>query len=40
MSMNYVLKLKTYPDNPAYSCVSEPPNLKLDYYSPPEWPLH
>ena len=29
MSMNYVLKLKTCPDNPAYSCVSEPPNLKL-----------
>ena len=27
--MNYVLKLKTCPDNPAYSCVFEPPNLKL-----------
>ena len=29
MSMNYVLKLKTCPNNPAYSCVFEPPNLKL-----------
>ena len=29
MSMNYVLKLKTCPDNPAYSCVFEPPNSKL-----------
>ena len=27
--MNYVLKLKTCPDNPTYSCVFEPPNLKL-----------
>ena len=27
--MNYVFKLKTCPDNPAYSCVFEPPNLKL-----------
>ena len=27
--MNYVLKLKTCSDNPAYSCVFEPPNLKL-----------
>ena len=27
--MNYVLKLKTCPDSPAYSCVFEPPNLKL-----------
>ncbi|WP_419619623.1 hypothetical protein, partial [Thiolapillus sp.] len=27
--MNYVLKLKTCPDNPAYSCVFEPPNSKL-----------
>ena len=26
--MNYVLKLKTCPDNPAYSCVFEPPNSK------------
>ena len=26
---NYVLKLKTCPDNPAYSCVFEPPNSKL-----------
>ena len=24
-----VLKLKTCPDNPAYSCVFEPPNSKL-----------
>ena len=29
LSMNYVLKLKTCPDNPAYSCVFEPPNTKL-----------
>ena len=29
ISVNYVLKLKTCPDNPAYSCVFEPPNLKL-----------
>ena len=27
--MNYVLKLKTCPENPAYSCVFEPPNSKL-----------
>ena len=27
--MNYVLKLNTCPDNPAYSCVFEPPNPKL-----------
>ena len=27
--MNYVLKLKTCPDNSAYSCVFEPPNSKL-----------
>ena len=27
--MNYVLKLKTCPDKPAYSCVFEPPNLNL-----------
>ena len=26
--MNFVLKLKTCPDNPAYSCVFEPPNSK------------
>ena len=29
LSVNYVLKLKTCPDNPAYSCVFEPPNSKL-----------
>ena len=29
LSMNYVLKLKTCPDNPAYSCVFEPLNSKL-----------
>ena len=29
LSMNYVLKLKSCPDNPAYSCVFEPPNSKL-----------
>ena len=28
LSMNYVLKLKTCPDNPAWSCVVEPPNSK------------
>ena len=27
--MNFVLKLKTCPDNPAYSCIFEPPNSKL-----------
>ena len=26
LSMNYVLKLKTCPNNPAYSSVLEPPN--------------
>ena len=29
LSMNYVLKLNTCPNNPAYSCVFEPPNSKL-----------
>ena len=29
LSMNYAFKLKPCPDNPAYSCVSEPPNTKL-----------
>ena len=29
LSMNYVLKLNTCPDNPAYSCVFEPPNSIL-----------
>ena len=29
ISMNYVLKLKTCPDNPTYSCVFEPLNLNL-----------
>ena len=29
LSMNYVSKLKTCPDNPAYSCVFEPPNSKF-----------
>ena len=28
LSMNYVLKLKTCPDNQAYSCVFESPNSK------------
>ena len=27
--MNYVLKLKTCPNNPSYSYVFEPPNSKL-----------
>ena len=29
LSLNKVLKLKTCPDNPAYSCVFEPLNSKL-----------
>ena len=29
MSMNYILKLKTCPEDQAYSCVFEPPNSKL-----------
>ena len=29
LSRNYVLKVITYPGNPAYSCVIEPPNPKL-----------
>ena len=29
LSLNYVLKLKSLPENPAYSCVFEPPNTKL-----------
>ena len=29
LSMNYVLKLKTCPDDSAYSYVFEPPNSKL-----------
>ena len=29
MSLNYVLKLKSLPENPAYSCVFEPENIKL-----------
>ena len=29
LSMNYVLKLKICPDNPAYSCVFDQPNSKL-----------
>ena len=28
LSMNYVLNPKTYPNNPAYSCVFGPPNSK------------
>ena len=32
LSMNYVLKLKTCPDNAVFSCVLEPPNsLKNPY---------
>ena len=27
--LNYVLKLKSLPENPAYSCVFEPENTKL-----------
>ena len=37
--MNYVLKLKTCPDNPAYSWVFEPLNLKLFEKSNPTPPL-
>ena len=29
LSLNYVLKLKSLPENPAYSCVFEPENSKL-----------
>ena len=29
LSLNYVLKLKSLPENPAYSCVFEPENTKL-----------
>ena len=29
LSLNYVLKLKSLPENPAYSCVFEPKNTKL-----------
>ena len=29
MSLNYVLKLKSLPENQAYSCVFEPENTKL-----------
>ena len=29
MSVNYVIKLKSLPENPAYSCVFEPENTKL-----------
>ena len=29
MSLNYVPKLKSLPENPAYSCVFEPENAKL-----------
>ena len=29
LSLNYVVKLKSLPENPAYSCVFEPENTKL-----------
>ena len=29
LSLNYVLKLKSLLENPAYSCVFEPENIKL-----------
>ena len=29
LSLNYVLKLKSLPENPAYSCVFEPQNTKV-----------
>ena len=29
LSLNYVLELKSLPENPAYSCVFEPENTKL-----------
>ena len=41
LSLNYVLKLKSLPENPAYSCVFEPENTKLFEESeskvPPSW---
>ena len=29
LSLSYVLKLKSLPENPAYSCVFEPENTEL-----------
>ena len=39
LSISYVLKLKTCSDNPAYSCVFEPPNSKLLEKSSPTPPF-
>jgi len=30
LSLNYVLKLKSLPENPAYSCIFEPENKLLE----------
>ena len=38
LSMNYVLKRKSCPNNPAYSCVFEPPNSELSEKSYPTLP--
>ena len=39
LSLNYVLKLKSLPENPAYSCVFEPENTKL-FEESESWHLH
>ena len=38
LSLNYVLKLKSVPENPAYSCVFEPQNTKLFEESESKFP--
>jgi len=38
LSLNYVLKLKSLPENPACSCVFEPENTKLFEESDPKVP--
>ena len=38
LPLNYVLKLKSLPENPAYSCVFEPENTKL--FEEPESKVH
>ena len=40
LSLNYVLKLKYWPENPAYSCVFEPENIKLFEASESKIPPH
>ena len=39
LSLNYVLELKSLPENPAYSCVFEPQNTKLFEESESKVPL-